>query len=98
MLLQSRYSRSCDAGTKSRREGKHGKVYVPAYHMPHKDREEARGCGLQVRGDDTGVDAVSRYALGAKAFVQGACVDDGGDFGVAVTFPGDELLMEDGIV
>lgn len=61
--------------------------YVPVYRKPQKSTEEAGVSGLQVRLDDTRVDTVGRYASAAKTVVQGARVDDVGDFGVAVTFP-----------
>ena len=90
MVCSPRASGGCGVGNGSGKE-RQARVYVPAYHMPHNTAEEAGVRALQGRRHDAGVDAVSRYALAVKAVVQGARVGDGGDFGVAVTFPGEEL-------
>lgn len=42
---------------------------------------------MEVRLDDAGVEGVGRYARVAQAVVQGAGVDYGGEFGVALAFP-----------
>ena len=40
--------------------------YVPADHEPQKGPEEAGVCGLQVRGDNTGMETVGRNALAVQ--------------------------------
>lgn len=44
--------------------------------------------GLEIRLYDARMKGVSCNALGRQVVVQGAGVDDGGEFGVAVAFPG----------
>lgn len=55
--------------------------------MPYQRTEETRIRRLQVRGYDARLHAVGGYTLRVKAGVQGAGVDDGGDFRVPVSFP-----------
>lgn len=54
--------------------------------------DEGRVGGLEVRGDDAGVEGVGCYAEGGEASVEGAGVEEGGDFRVAVAFPGGFLM------
>ena len=42
--------------------------------------------------------AVGRYALAAETVIQGAGVNDVGEFAVAVTFPRESRLEEEGMV
>ena len=75
-------------GKRREGEGNEGREkYVPIDRVLQNNAKEATVSALQVRGHDAWVHAVGRDALAAEAVVQGARVDDGGDFGVAVAFP-----------